>query len=84
MEDVDRPTGRARKPVTWDVGPFLATAETGRAVRIALDGVSVYAWQSRLREAARRAGLRAYIRQHGPDAIIAWCEQQRPPYARIS
>lgn len=56
--------------------PIVDTATSGKAVRLALNGLTVVRMQGRLRNALRARGYHLRYRYRGGDHIICWAEKR--------
>ncbi len=76
IEIVERPCKQARGPKkSPETVAFLQTAKTGKAIRVAMNGVTWNAWRNRFYNAASRASLSAHTSRDG-DYIIAWATER--------
>ena len=72
---VDRPTRHEfSQPPEW-MEPFLATATSGKAIRISLDGRRMGTIRVNISQMAARRGLKGHAKKDGADHLIIWCEQ---------
>ena len=74
-EEVERPIAKARSIYGVDYAALAATAETGKALRIALNGHYPREVINVMSGAMRARGLRLRSRSDG-DYIIAWAEKR--------
>jgi len=69
LEEVERPVDR--KFATPETRAVLATLETGKAIKIPINGTTVQRLRSRFAQGAKRIGCQSHVRVDG-DYVIAW------------
>lgn len=74
---VDRPTSHRGRRVSALQAAVRDTAETGKAIRIPLNGEPPYKLRNRLYQSVRPVGLLLHIKQDGEGYILEWCEKRR-------
>ena len=74
FEEVDRPVPYGRYDHLTDA--FLATVETGKAIRVPLNGKDLQNFRTLLSRIAREHGCRSHVRKDGDEAFIAWAEKK--------
>ena len=70
---VDRPTRWRRTNSIYPLDAIVATAETGKAIRIPLGGRAYAGMQSTLHRMIRRRGYRLHTAKAG-DAFLCWVD----------
>lgn len=76
-QDVERPTqcSNGGRPLSAETAHVLATAQTGRAVHIAVtDAKVIRQLRARFHQHAKRHDLRVHVWKDA-EGIVAWCER---------